>query len=244
VTPPTAPEAPPPAAAPVVPAPAPIPSPVSVPPPAAGKETVRGDLISSFMNVSINTYRGLGTFGDSTLQIGQYTFNREGTYTFGQAATYNQSFRTFDAMTIEAQIEHFTRPSGGTALRLGATLRAQTTPETEEYIFPNIVFPEAWNRMITPSSLTLTADADLLIEPGDEVELDRSLITWRNGAWFVQYQVGSVDEATFRVCWHVLLPSVVRLSCYLIEKETGGLAGVRTADDSDGNGQRIFHQQY
>lgn len=221
---------------------APIPSPVTAPP-VAVSETISGAQLADFMRVSINSLRGQSTFGDSSLQLKQYVLNQNGTYSFGLAAISNNSGRSFDGLTIEAPLANFGEAQD-MGFVLGKTLRAHGAPETTEYIFPTVILPETWYRNIPPSAPVFTAENELIVRGGDRLELDKSLQTWRSGASFVQFQIGSVSATKFRVCWHVNLPSVIRVACYLWPKDGGEGGGIHVVDDSDGLGQRTYHQEY
>ena len=105
---------------------------------------------------------------------------------------------------------------------LGEALQVQTTPESRHYVFPYLALPETRRSAIDARSLTLQADDDVVIMSDDQGELDRGSQTWASGPWFVQFQVGSVDASHFRDCCHVLLPSIVRLGCYIHPKNASG----------------------
>jgi hypothetical protein len=197
-------------------------------------------VLIAVMRYGVNSRGANITMGSSGIAIGQYSNNDRVHYTFGHATKVNQTGRPYYGMTLQSPITHMDRPGGAQALRLGQVLRAEVTPETESYHFPDAAVPQEFISMIDANSMVLTAEQDLVVEPGQRIALDQSLITWRNGAYFVQFQVGSVDANNYRACWHVLLPNVVRLACFIHGRENDWTMGFRSSDDSDGQGKRDY----
>lgn len=72
----------------------------------------------------------------------------------------------------------------------------------------------------------------------DPVVLNRTIAQWDASPWFAQLQV-QVDDSSdtvFRLCWHVKLPSIIRLSCGKFDRVTGDYRGAHIVDDSQGIG--------
>jgi hypothetical protein len=75
--------------------------------------------------------------------------------------------------------------------------------------------------------------------PNSPAVLDQgSLAEWTAPGYFAQLQVKSDQEHAFafRLCWHVQVPEVVRLSCLRFDRLTGQYIGPWVADDSQGAG--------
>lgn len=229
------------------PNPAPIPSPVSPPPvvepPAGGARlTVKGARIADALSFGINVSRHLPWVNEPNFTLNQYQmFPVEGRrfFEFGQFSRINATGRPWVGMTIAASADRLQMPTG-TGMRVGATLRAQASPQGQGYAPPDVTNPTQTMIADTTPVFASEGAGELLIEPDEDIDLDRTLMTWRNGRYFVQYQVHSVlnRPELFRSCWHVLLPSVVRLACYTWSPD--GVIGESVSDDSDGLGQRRY----
>jgi len=84
----------------------------------------------------------------------------------------------------------------------------------------------------------LARSAPYAVVPESTVALNQTLAQWDAAPWFVQLQVqtDASTETVFRLCFHVKLPNVIRLSCGKFDRTTGQLRGVFVADDSQGMG--------
>jgi hypothetical protein len=85
-------------------------------------------------------------------------------------------------------------------------------------------------------------EGDLAIQDADKVLLNTTHANWFGPSpYYVQLQVQSdTDPEAFRLCWHVIAPSVRRLSCGIYSRDSAAFKGTHVIDDSAGTGPRTF----
>lgn len=95
---------------------------------------------------------------------------------------------------------------------------------------------------ITAGGVSLARDSAFEIDYSAVYPVDAVLADWRNGQWFAQLMVQTVTGSPLmRSCWHLLLPSVSRLSCTVFDPAvTGSARGIYLVDDSTGAGPKTW----
>jgi hypothetical protein len=85
-------------------------------------------------------------------------------------------------------------------------------------------------------------EGDLAIQDDGKVLVNRTHASWFGPSpYYVQLQVQSdTDPEAFRLCWHVVAPSVRRLSCGIYSRDSAAYRGTHVIDDSAGAGPRTF----
>lgn len=124
----------------------------------------------------------------------------------------------------------------------GSTLTSVSMRVSMPYGTSNSV--ELGQVLHTPD-VTLVRPTRLAID-ADSYVLNQTLAEWSppgaGDPWFVQLQLqsDSRSDTTFRVCWHVHLPQIIRLWCGLFDRLTGDHRGIVLIDDSEGLGAKIW----
>lgn len=97
---------------------------------------------------------------------------------------------------------------------------------------------DTWSNGVTAP---LVRSEEFEIRDDHKFILNRTAAQWggvEGNPWFVQLQINeySASNVVFRLCLHLYLPKVRRLSCTIHERNTGEYRGTEVIDDSRGLG--------
>jgi hypothetical protein len=86
--------------------------------------------------------------------------------------------------------------------------------------------------------------AALNMDPNADILLNRTVHEWRSPIasepWFVQLQLQEHSARDLRICWHMRLPSVIRLACHTFNRTGGWATGGYVEDDPFGYGPGVW----